>query len=111
MAPSGPEDGVRITAIKGEDWIPTVVGDQSNGVFRDVPDRAAPVVARVPAGAIVRSIAEIETNAVPPDNRWRLTEHGGKPAYMLRSDWAPIVQGGDPALDGILSAYIERRQA
>jgi hypothetical protein len=74
------EDDVRITAIKGEDWVPTVSGGQSNGVFRDVPDRAAPVVARVAAGTIVRSIAEVETDAIPPDNRWRLTEHGGKPA-------------------------------
>lgn len=102
---------MRITAIKGEDWVPTVSGDQSNGVFRDVPDRAAPVVARVPAATIVRSIAEVETNAIPPDNRWRLTEHAGRPAYMLRSDWAPVVQGGDPLVDGRLTAYIERRQA
>jgi hypothetical protein len=100
---------VRITAIKGEDWVPTVSGDQSNGVFRDVPDRAAPVVARVPAGTIVRTIAEVETNAIPPNNRWRLTEHDGKPAYMLRSDWQPTIQGGDPVLDGLLTAYIERR--
>jgi hypothetical protein len=101
---------LRITAIKGEDWIPIVLGDQSNGVFRDVPDRAAQVVARVPAGTIVRTIAEVETNAIP-NNRWRLTEHGGKPAYLLRSDWEPVVQGGDPVLDGLLTAYIERRQA
>jgi GH25 family lysozyme M1 (1,4-beta-N-acetylmuramidase) len=103
------EDDVRITAIKGEDWMPTVTGGQSNGVLRDVPDRAAPIVARVDAGTIVRSIAEVETNAAPPSNRWRLTEHAGKPAYMLRTDWTPLIQGGDPLLDGILTAYIERR--
>jgi hypothetical protein len=70
---------MRITAIKGEDWIPTVNGAQSNGVFRDLPNRAAPVVARVPAGTVVRTVAEVETNATPPDNRWRLTEHAASP--------------------------------
>jgi len=103
------EDDVRITGIKGEDWMPTVNGGQSNGVLRDVPDRTAPVVARVAPGTIVRSIAEVETNAAPPNNRWRLTEHAGKPAYMLRTDWTPLVQGGDPVVDGALTAYLERR--
>jgi GH25 family lysozyme M1 (1,4-beta-N-acetylmuramidase) len=103
------EDDVRITAIKGEDWLPTVSGGQSNGVLRDLPDRALPIVVRVEAGTIVRSIAEVETSAAPPDNRWRLTEHAGKPAYMLRMDWTPLVPGGDPLVDEALNAYIERR--
>lgn len=102
------EDDVRITAIKGEDWLPTVTAGQSNGVFREVPERSAPVVASVPAGTVVRSIAEVETKAAPPNNRWRLTEKAGMPVYMLRIDWTPVVQGGDEAVDGALTAYIER---
>jgi hypothetical protein len=98
------EDDVTITAIKGEDWKPSVVNGQNNGVLRATPDRRAPIIDRVLPDAIVRSIAEIEAGG----ERWRLTEHGGAPAFLLRSDFTPVVQGGDPAVDAKLTEYIDR---
>ena len=100
------EGDVRITLIKGEDWLPTpnATTGLSNGVFREVPERGAPIVHRVDLGVAVRSIAEVLSNG----QNWRLTEHDGRPAYLLRSDWTPVVQGGDPAVDGVLDAYIQR---
>ena len=99
------EGDVRISAIKGEDWKPTVgANGASNGVLRATPDRGAEVLERVPAETVVRSIAEVNANG----ESWRLTERQGAPRYMLRSDWSPLVQGGDPAVDGRLTDYIER---
>jgi hypothetical protein len=103
------EPDVRVSVIKGEDWLPVLVNGQSNGVFRAEPDVAAPVVARAEPGTVVRTIAEVTTDAAPPNHNWRLTEHQGRPAYLLRRDWSPLVPGGDPAVDAVLSAYIERR--
>ena len=101
------EDEV-IKAIKGEDWVPTTSGVPpnvvSNGVYRATPDRSAPFVARLPAGTIIRTIAEVEAG----DHNWRLTEINGATAYFLRSDLTPLVQGGDPAVDQGLSDYIAR---
>lgn len=101
-----------ISAIKGEDWKPTVTGSQSNGVYRATPDRAAPLVkdangqvVRLPEGTIVRTIAEISANG----ENWRLSEIGGKPAYFLRGDLAPLTPGGDPAVDQGLTDYINRK--
>lgn len=100
-------DDVPITRIVAEDWTP----DGVNGVFRDTPDRAAAVTGRVAAGTLVRTIAEVVTSAAAPNNDWRLTERAGKPAYMLRSDWLPVKQGGDPAVDAQLQAVIDRTVA
>ncbi|MEW5991204.1 MAG: hypothetical protein AB1736_07635 [Chloroflexota bacterium] len=99
------EDDVNITAVKGEDWKPREgPPGHSNGVIRATPDRTAPILVRLDLGTVVRTIAEIEAAG----ERWRLTEHDGAPAYLLRSDWDPIVQGGDPAVDARLDAYIAR---
>jgi hypothetical protein len=97
------EDEV-ITAIKGEDWKPTVTNGVSNGVYRATPERAAPLVARLGADSVIRTIAEISADG----NNWRLSEVGGVPAYFLRADLAPLVQGGDPGVDGQLTDYINR---
>ena len=102
------EDEV-ITAIKGEDWKPTKNAKTgfSNGVLRDAPALSATTIVRLPLDAIVRSIAEVLTTAAT-DNNWRLTEYEGAPAYMLRRDWEPLVQNGDPAVDKGLTNYIDR---
>src|SRR3990167_9342469 len=98
------EDEV-ITAIKGEEWKPTVTGTQSNGVFRESPDRSAPIVERVGVDVVIRSIAEIAAGGLS----WRVTERMGKTLYMLRTDWTPLVQGGDPVVDALLSDFIAGR--
>jgi hypothetical protein len=99
------EGDVRITAIKGEDWKPSLgASGASNGVLRATPDRAAAVMDRIAAETVVRSIAEVSANG----ENWRLTEHLGQARYMLRSDWTPLVPGGDPAVDARLTEYIER---
>ena len=97
------EDEV-ITAIKGEDWKPTVTNGVSNGVYRATPDRSAPIVARLPEGTVIRTIAEVSADG----NNWRLSEVNGAPAYFLRADLVPLVQGGDPAVDAALNDFITR---
>jgi hypothetical protein len=102
------EDDVRITAIKGEDWKPAANADgDSNGVVRASPDRRAPIVVRLPLETVVRTIAEITAGG----DYLRLTEHLEAPGYLLRSDWVPLVQGGDKATDEALDAYIRRTGA
>lgn len=104
-------EDMTITKRKGEDWLPTTTNGQSNGVLRATPDAAAPIVQRVPAGVITRSIAEIRTTAAT-DYDWRLTAAAdGTPLYMLRRDWNPLVQGGDPKTDAALADYIARADA
>jgi len=104
--PVGSQEVEVIKAIKGEDWKPTRNATTllSNGVLRDAPSRAAQIVERVDLEVVVRSIAEVAANG---DN-WRLTKRNGQTLYMLRSDWVPLVQGGDPAVDAGLTAYIAR---
>lgn len=107
LAAGGAADDMTITTIKGEDWLPTTnATGASNGVLRATPDKAAAIVARLPLGTSVRSIAEVTTPGPSADNNWRLTEHAGQVVYMLRRDWAPQVAGGDPAVDAQLTAYI-----
>jgi hypothetical protein len=103
------EDEV-ITAIKGEDWKPTKNAKTglSNGVLRDAPALGAATIVRLPLDAIVRSIAEVRTTALS-DFDWRLTEYADAPAYMLRRDWEPLKQGGDPVVDAQLTGYINRK--
>lgn len=102
------EDTMTITRVKAEDW-------RANGTtaqtvpFRDTPDRAAPVTSRAAAGEVVRTIAEVATAAPAPNGDWRLTERAGKPAYAMRLDLTPLVQGGDPATDARLTALIARQ--
>jgi hypothetical protein len=98
------EEAEVITAIKGEDWKPTVTNGVSNGVYRATPERAAPLVARLGADSVIRTIAEISADG----NNWRLSEVGGVPAYFLRGDLAPLVPGGDAGVDGALTDYINR---
>jgi hypothetical protein len=101
------EDDVTITAVKGEDWKPTANKDTgaTNGVLRAVPDRTAPIIERVDLGQTIRSIAEVKGLG---GSDWRLTKFKGKTLFMLRSDFTPLVQNGDPAVDQALSDYIAR---
>jgi len=98
------EDEV-ITAIKGEDWKPTVTNGQSNGVYRATPDRSASIVARLPAGTVIRTIAEVKADG----NDWRLSMIGTDPAYFLRADLVPLVPGGDPAVNAQLTDYLNQK--
>ena len=99
------EGNVRITAVKGEDWTPTKnASGLSNGVLREVPDRTAPIVGRIELGDVIRTIAEVSSL----NNNWRLTKKDGKTLFLLRSDFTPVVQGGDAAVDKALSDYIAR---
>jgi hypothetical protein len=45
----------------------------------------------------------------PAGDNWRMTEYNGKPAFMLRSDLVPLVAGGDPAVDQLLTDLIARK--
>lgn len=103
------EDDVKITAIKGEDWTPGPKTAPARRPVRSTPDRAAGViVGHIEVGQIIRTIAEAET---PDGNRWRQTKFGGQPGWILRSDFDPLVQGGDPSVAAELTAYIARRPA
>jgi len=96
------EEEMNLTNIKLEAWKP----NGSNGVFRDKPERSAPVTDRVPEGTVIRSVAEISTSAPAPNNNWRVTERNGTVKFMLRTDWTALVQGGDPVLDAKLTKLI-----
>lgn len=99
-----PEEDVNLSRIKGEDW--TVNGGIRRPV-RSTPDRAkGTVVGWIEAGTVVRTIAEATTS---DGNVWRLTEYGGDPGWLLRSDLVPVSPGGDPAVDDPLHDYIERK--
>jgi len=99
------EDDMKITAIKGEDWKPREdPPGVSNAVVRAIPDRAAAFSVRLPLETVIRTIAELDAGG----EHWRLTEHAGAPAFLLRSDLVPLKQGGDLAVDQKLSDYIAR---
>jgi hypothetical protein len=101
---SPPEDtDVTITVVKGEDWTP--LGGRRP--YRDVPIRGAGgnILGYIELGQVVRTIAEATT---PDGNRWRLTERDGKPAWLLRTDFEPLVAGGSPVVDSVLNQYIGR---
>lgn len=81
-----------ISAQVTERWHPTTNADgSSNGVLRGVPDRAAPVVGRIPAGGSIVTVAEISTGATGhngADGNWRLVQTADRTVrYALRSDW------------------------
>ena len=105
---SGPQEPLLITSVidKIEDWTP----DGVNGVFRATPDRAAAVVARVAAGTVVTSTGEVTTND-PANPNWRKTRRNGQTLFMLRTDWVPVTQGGDPKVDALLDTILAPRPA
>lgn len=103
MPPTDTEDDVYLTQIKGEDWRPA--GERRP--VRDKPDRpGGTIIGYIETTQIVRTIAEATT---ADGNVWRLTEFNGKPGWLLRSDFNPLVQGGDPATDAGLTSYIARK--
>lgn len=95
------EEDVNLTAVKGEDWTPREV----RRPYRAMPNRKDAIVGYIEFGEVVRTIAEATTS---DGNVWRLTEIGDRPAWLLRSDFDPLKQGGDPAVDAALSAYLAR---
>lgn len=96
------EVDVTITAIKGEDWQAA-----ERKPVRNAPSRTnEAIVGHIEAGGIIRTLGEA-TSA--DGNVWRLTEYGGKPGWILRSDFAPLVPGGDPKVDQGLSDYLARK--
>lgn len=105
-AVSAVEDDMDITQIKGEDW------QAKNGVLRKQPDTAAEKITTVPAGTIMRSIAEV--SSAGSAYSWRLTEYNGAPAYFVYKhladnsipDWQPV---SSPGVDAALSDYIARK--
>lgn len=96
------EADVKLSAVKGEDWTPA----QTRRPYRRSPIRGLAPAGYIELGETVRTIAEADT---PDGNRWRLTEKGGSPAWLLRSDFTPLVPGGDPAVDQKLTDYIARK--
>jgi hypothetical protein len=95
---------VNLSRIKGEDWVPA---GATRRPVRSTPDRGAGVIiGYVEAGQVVRTIAEAHTD---DGNVWRLTEYGGDPGWLLRSDLVPLVPGGDPVVDDQLHDYIARK--
>lgn len=99
-------DPVLSVTLKLEDWTP----DGVNGVFRATPDRSAPVLERVAAGTPVTSYAEVTTSD-PANPSWRATRRSGRTLFMLRSDYVPVVQGGDPKTDALLDTLQAPRKA
>ena len=95
------EEDVNLTAVKGEDWTPREV----RRPYRAMPNRKDAIVGYIEFGEVVRTIAEATTS---DGHVWRLTEIGDRPAWLLRSDFNPLMQGGDPAVDAALSAYLAR---
>lgn len=95
---------VNVSRIKGEDWVPN---GATRRPVRSTPDRPnGVIVGWIEAGQTVRTIAEADTD---DGNVWRLTEYGGEPGWLLRSDLVPLVPGGDPVVDDPLHDYIERK--
>lgn len=94
-------DDYAVDKLKLEDW--RAIG--GNGVLRRQPVRSSTPYARLEDGTIIRSVGELTTK---DGNNWRLTSHAGGTAWMLRSDWEPLVPGGDPAVDAILKSALAR---
>ena len=99
------DDTVTITRNRWERWKAV----NGNGVLRRNPVRSEAPFVRLADGTEVFTEAEATT---PDGNVWRLTEYGGKPAWLLRAgpgvepgnDFAPLVPGGDPDLDRLRGA-------
>lgn len=102
-----------VQTIKGEDFRAKShpAFPAGNGALRAAPQLISPILTRLATGTVVRSIGEL----VNTDGSWRVTEHGGKVAWLLyrkadgaMPDWEPVTPGGDPAVDAELTAYIAR---
>lgn len=102
VPPPTTEEPMNLRAVKGEDWTPAL----TRRPYRPNPERGGPITGYIELGTIVRTIAEATTK---DGNNWRLTEINGVPAWLLRADFNPVVQGGDPAVDAGLTNYIERK--
>ena len=92
---------LKIINTKGEDWTP----DVTRRPYRANPIRSSAIIGYIEFGQIVRTIVEAST---PDGNGWRLTEVNNKPVWLLRSDFNPLTQGGDPVVDQGLTNYINR---
>ena len=104
--PSTGADDMIVTQIKGEDW------KAKNGVLRTKPDTSAPTIVRLLAGTVIRSIAEVSNPGSAYS--WRMTEHGGVPAFFVYKhladntipDFDPVPS---PGVDQELTDYIARK--
>lgn len=108
--PTAPESDIdmKLTTVKGEDW----KAADTVRLFSE-PDAASPSPGTIPAGTVLRTIAEATGN---DGGSWRLTEWQGAPAWFRYrnpagdvGDMKPLVQGGDPAVDAALTDYIARK--
>jgi hypothetical protein len=99
------EDAV-ITEVNAEDWKPGPAAAPARRPIRATPDRQSGViVGYVEVGEIVRTIAEAKT---ADGNVWRLTERAQDPGWLLRSDFDPLVAGGDAKLHAQFDAFMAR---
>jgi GH25 family lysozyme M1 (1,4-beta-N-acetylmuramidase) len=85
---------------KGEDW------KTAKAPVRLTPDRSAPAAVTLPAGSIVRTVAEFTQDG----EAWRVTRlPDGRTGFLIRGDLTPLVPGGDPAVDAPFLAYVQRQ--
>ena len=85
---------------KGEDW------KTAKAPVRLTPDRSAPAAVTLPAGSIVRTVAEFKQDG----EVWRVTRlPDGRTGFLIRGDLTPMVLGGDPAVDAPFIAYVQRQ--
>jgi hypothetical protein len=94
----GESDDMKVTRNRWERWRAV----NGNGVLRRNPVRSEAPFTRLPDGTEVSSFAEVTT---PDGNNWRLVEFSG-PAWFLRPDFAPVTQGGNPALDAAFAGFV-----
>ncbi len=100
-------DLMQVTRVKGEDWKAA-----ADIYLFTAPDPASAHVATIPAGTILRTIAEAKGE---DGGSWRLTEYAGAAAWFryrnpegVIGNMKPLVAGGDPAVDALLAAYVGR---
>jgi len=85
---------------KGEDW------KTAKAPVRLTPDRSAPAAVTLPAGSIVRTVAEFMQDG----EAWRVTRlPDGRTGFLIRGDLTPLLLGGDPAVDAPFLAYVQRQ--
>lgn len=86
---------------KLEDW----KAANGNGVLRTRPVRADVPFTRLADGTIVTSVGELKT---ADGNNWRMIAWDLGYAWILRTDFEPLVQGGDPSRDADFEAVLAR---
>jgi hypothetical protein len=93
-------------AAIAEDWRPSDRGAAGNDApIRLIPDRARPIVARIAAGTIIRTIGQFLRDG----EWWRITRlPDGRTGYIIRGDIVPVTPGGDPTVDDGLRRYVAR---